>query len=113
MKISDTIYVLFWENTLLNQWLAESLTLKIKSVLFSDWSNVLKCLANNIDSEQIKEMIINIKKVWPHSHVSFISLDTALNNMEKQTMYILRDIWKVLNVNEIYHVNDFISSLEV
>lgn len=105
------IYVIFWEDILINKWISNVLRLKIKQKYFHETQNsddyIIVDLHKNIDSKQIKEYIISINNIF--KDVIFISL--YLDWSLIQSKNTIQDLKSELKDVNLQYITDFLSSL--
>jgi hypothetical protein len=81
---NEKVYVIFWEETLLNKWLANALRLKIKKEVFNNLGGidindyVLIDLHKNIDTSQIKDSVLWINEILKNSIFISLYVDSSI-----------------------------------
>jgi recombinational DNA repair protein RecR len=106
------IYVIFWEDTLINKWISNVLRLKIKQEYFLEIRNsddyIIVDLHKNIDSEQIKEYIKAINTLF--NNVTFISLYIDWNLAQSELL--IKKIKRELNITNLDYIKDILWSFQ-
>jgi len=108
---NKTIFVIFWEDTLINKWISNVLKLKIKQKYFHETQNsddyIIVDLHKDIDSVQIKEYINSINKIF--KDVKFISLYIDANLIQSEQIII--DIKKEPTISNLYYITEILKNL--